>query len=136
MYSVVAGARIAISHPEKFAPPFNFTVSAIRIVKNWTKRLGSSLPESGSKPWFAPAQIFFPYTVRIILDDGPKYSHNHPTKSLQSLSFKDIPEHVSKEIRELFEKGYTPGLAYQSIVWGFEEGYRSNDLPEMEMAWR
>uniref|UniRef100_A0A7M5V8P8 MULE transposase domain-containing protein n=1 Tax=Clytia hemisphaerica TaxID=252671 RepID=A0A7M5V8P8_9CNID len=63
-------------------------------------------------------------SIRIFRDESEKYpaqinieySHSHSTKSLQSLSFKDIPDHVSKTIHELFQKGYTPGLAYREMM--------------------
>ena len=45
-----------------------------------------------------------------------KWNHNHPVKSLQALSFKDIPTHVKEKIMNMFECGYTPGLAYREFV--------------------
>ena len=52
------------------------------------------------------------YSARINID----YNHSHPVQSLQTLSFKDISEKVSKEIRHLYEKGYTPGMAYRDCL--------------------
>ena len=52
------------------------------------------------------------YSARISID----YNHNHPVQSLQALSFKDISEQVSKEIRHLYEKGFTPGMAYRDCL--------------------
>ena len=45
-----------------------------------------------------------------------EWIHNHPVKSLQSLSSKDIRKDVATEINDLFEKGYTPGLAYREFL--------------------
>eukprot|EP00111_Clytia_hemisphaerica_P014286 TCONS_00042075-protein len=73
---------------------------------------------------FRNADCPFSMSIRIFRDESAKYpaqinieySHSHSTKSLQSLSFKDIPDHVSKTIHELFQKGYTPGLAYREMM--------------------
>ena len=53
-----------------------------------------------------------PYNCVLELE----WTHNHPVNSLQSLSFKDIPDHVKKQIFSYFEKGYTPGLAYREFL--------------------
>ena len=45
-----------------------------------------------------------------------EWTHNHPTQSLQSMSFRDISEHTRVSIMELFEKGYTPSLAYKEVI--------------------
>ena len=44
-----------------------------------------------------------------------EWTHNHPTHSLQALSFKDIAESTQVEITKLFERGFTPGLAYKEF---------------------
>ena len=45
-----------------------------------------------------------------------EYNHNHPVQSLQSLSFRDISDDVSNRIKQLFERGFTPGLVYREIL--------------------
>ena len=44
------------------------------------------------------------------------WTHNHPVKVLQSLSFSDINGLTSQRIKELFEKGYSPSLAYKESI--------------------
>lgn len=44
-----------------------------------------------------------------------EWTHNHPTQSLQALSFKDVAKSTQDEIYKLFEKGFTPGLAYREF---------------------
>ncbi|XP_065650098.1 uncharacterized protein LOC136078351 isoform X1 [Hydra vulgaris] len=48
--------------------------------------------------------------TKTILD--LEWTHNHPINSFQSLSFKDIQTDILSSIYNLFENGYTPGLAY------------------------
>ena len=51
------------------------------------------------------------YSALIEID----WEHNHSVDSLQALSFKDIPPDVSERVYGLFDKGYTPGLAYKQL---------------------
>ena len=44
------------------------------------------------------------------------WTHNHPVKVLRSLSFSDINGLTSQRIKELFEKGYSPSLAYKESI--------------------
>ena len=44
------------------------------------------------------------------------WTHNHPVKVLQSLSFSDINGLTSQRIKELFEKVYSPSLAYKESI--------------------
>ena len=50
-----------------------------------------------------------------------EWDHNHPVSSLQALSFKDIPDDVSSYILDLFERGFTPGLAYKEFYKSIKE---------------
>ena len=43
-------------------------------------------------------------------------SHNHPVEALQNMSFNDIDEGTKQTINDLFDKGYTPSLAYQETI--------------------
>ena len=45
-----------------------------------------------------------------------EWNHNHPVKSLQSLSFKDVPADVKNKICELFESGSLPGAAHREYM--------------------
>ena len=45
-----------------------------------------------------------------------EWTHNHPLKTFQSLSFTDINDDKCKNIIELFEKGYSSSLAYRELV--------------------
>ena len=45
-----------------------------------------------------------------------EWNHNHPIQALQSLSFRDIPQNVLEEINQMYENGYTPGLAYKEFT--------------------
>ena len=45
-----------------------------------------------------------------------EWTHNHPTMSLQSMSFNDIDQSTRDHIMELFEKGYSPSLAFKEMV--------------------
>ena len=38
-----------------------------------------------------------------------EYCHNHPLISLQVNSFKDILSETAEKVKELFDKGFTPG---------------------------
>ena len=44
------------------------------------------------------------------------WNHNHSVQGLQSLSFRDIPKHVSERIWKLFDEGLTPSLAYKEFI--------------------
>ena len=47
---------------------------------------------------------------------GLEWTHNHPVKAFQSLSFTDINDDTCQNIIELFEKGYSPSLTYRELV--------------------
>ena len=38
-----------------------------------------------------------------------EWSHNHPTQSLQALSFKDIAPETEQKVKALFAEGNSPG---------------------------
>ena len=45
-----------------------------------------------------------------------EHAHNHPTKAMQSLSFKSIPDLVASSVRQLFDKNLTPSMAYYEYL--------------------
>ena len=45
-----------------------------------------------------------------------EWTHNHPVKSLQALSFKDVSEEAKNIIYGYFENGMTPGSAHKEYV--------------------
>ena len=45
-----------------------------------------------------------------------KYDHNHPTKSVQALTFRDIASTAAERIKTLFQLDYTPALAYRECL--------------------
>ena len=59
------------------------------------------------------------YPVVLQMD----WVHNHSVSSLQSLSFKDIPDDVSSTIKEMFDNGFTPALAYREFLRKKKEEY-------------
>ena len=56
-----------------------------------------------------------------------EWTHNHPVNSLQSLSFKDIKPSILSEIYQLYEKGFTPGLAYREF-WRKTKESHENEI--------
>ncbi|XP_066926380.1 uncharacterized protein [Clytia hemisphaerica] len=54
-------------------------------------------------------------TIHLNCDLEMEWNHNHPTKSLQALSYQDIHKTTRTNIFDLFDKGFTPGLAYREI---------------------
>ncbi len=45
-----------------------------------------------------------------------EWNHNHPTNSLQALSFKEIPEDVINKINDMFSNGLLPGAAHKEFM--------------------
>ena len=45
-----------------------------------------------------------------------EWTHNHPVQALQALSFKDIPDEVSEEVKSMFTRSYSPGTAYREFM--------------------
>ena len=62
-----------------------------------------------------------------------EWIHNHPTKSLQALSFKDINPNVKTEMFTLFDKSFTPGLAYKEFWRRTKESCTNNELNLLTM---
>ncbi|XP_066933770.1 uncharacterized protein [Clytia hemisphaerica] len=56
-----------------------------------------------------------------------EWNHNHPTRSLQALSFKDIQKSTQADIAKLFDQGFTPGPAYREF-WRLIKEVCSNEL--------
>ncbi|XP_066927559.1 uncharacterized protein [Clytia hemisphaerica] len=45
-----------------------------------------------------------------------EHNHNHSVSCLQSLTFRDISEETAGKVKQLFERGLTPGLAYRELI--------------------
>ena len=45
-----------------------------------------------------------------------EWTHNHPIKSLQAMTFHDINPATKLNIMGVFEKGYTPSLAHKELI--------------------
>ena len=45
-----------------------------------------------------------------------QWYHNHSAKSLQVLSYNDIPDQVSWQIQLLFDESNSPGIAYKWFI--------------------
>ena len=41
-----------------------------------------------------------------------EWNHNHPLNSLQVNSFKHISPQTAEKVKELFDKGFTPGINF------------------------
>ena len=64
--------------------------------------------------------------LRKVSDEYPcemdlEWNHNHPVDALQSLSFKDVAKNVTQKIKQMFENGYTPALAYNEFIKGIKQ---------------
>ena len=61
-------------------------------------------------------------TVNLLKDNAGcqvhlNYHHNHPNKCLQALTFRDIAPSTAQQIKEMFEKGYSPGNIFIFIIF-------------------
>ncbi len=45
-----------------------------------------------------------------------EWNHNHSVKSLQSLTFKDIPDSIVHQIKDMFSRGLLPGAAHKELM--------------------
>ena len=45
-----------------------------------------------------------------------EWDHNNSVQSLHSLSFKDIPQLVTNQIKEMYANGLLPGAAYRELL--------------------
>ena len=56
------------------------------------------------------------------------YQHNHPTHSLQALTFRDVSATTAETIRGLFDQGYVAGnfFIYFFLTPGLSEGVHGN----------
>ena len=63
------------------------------------------------------------HPCKIIIE----WCHNHPIKSLQAKSFKDLSPDVTSKIKQYFADGMTPGTAYQEFIRDLRSLFQ-NDL--------
>ena len=110
-------------HKTKYQPTMN------------PKQLLKGKPSKRLKNTDCPFSMVF--KVKREIDDFPcvgelAWNHNHPVQALQALSFKDIPAHVIDRIRDMYDHGYTPGLAYEE----FMKGVRIECQKEVEFHWK
>ena len=85
-----------------------------------TKKLPSEKPFRRLKNTDCPFMLVFKI-LKNAEDEFPciiecEWNHNHPTHSLQVLSFKDVPTDAVEKIKILFKNGFTPGLAYREYL--------------------
>ena len=95
-------------HNTRHQPTMN---SKDRLKKNPSQRLkNTDCPFSLALKFKRAAENEFNCMLEL------EWTHNHPINSLQSLSFRDIGKDVSAEIYQLFDNGFTPGLAYREFL--------------------
>ena len=92
-----------------------------RYEKTRVSSLNLQKPNKHYKSTHWPFNLSVKIVKEIPTDEFPcisyiEHAHNHPTKALQSLSFKSIPDLVASSVRQLFDKNMTPSMAYYEYL--------------------